>query len=240
MCGYSSFLSYNACMTAQKELNQDFFKTWSPEMAYVFGFFTADGSMIRNKRGGCYIEFTSTDRDVLESIQKVTQSTHKLQKRPLRNAAWNEQYRIQIGSKEWHTDLLKLGLTQNKSKTLSFPEIPKSYFGDFARGYFDGDGCVYFKQHFSKQKKKDIWVFTTLFTSGSRTFLESLHIKLLESCVKGGHISGDKTGYDLVFSRHDSLALHRLMYHTVGVSNMFLSRKREKLERAIKVLGLDK
>ena len=58
--------------------------------------------------------------------------------------------------------------------------------------------------------------------------------------IKGGHISNKKSGYDIVFSRHDSLALYQLMYHTAKVSNMFLPRKREKLERAIKVLGLEK
>ncbi len=48
-------------MPMHRTLNQDFFKTWSPEMAYVLGYFAADGSMIQNKRGGHFIEFTSTD-----------------------------------------------------------------------------------------------------------------------------------------------------------------------------------
>ena len=43
----------------------------------------------------------------------------------------------------------------------------------------------------------------------------------------------------LVFSRYDSLALYRLMYHTADAADLCLPRKREKLERAITVLGLD-
>ena len=229
-------------MPIPRTLNQDFFKTWSPQMAYVLGFFAADGSMLRNNRGGCYIEFTITDRIILEYIQKAVGSTHKIKERIERRivTTWKPQYRIQIGSKEWFKDLSALGFTQNKSKTLEFPKIPEKYLGDFVRGYFDGDGCAYFKEHWSKERNKDIWVFATLFTCGSLSFLQGLHARLLKASVHGGHISSKKGGHNLVFSRRDSLALYRLMYHTVGVSDMFLPRKREKLEKAIKVLGLDK
>ena len=68
-------------MPMLRDLNHDFFKKWSPEMAYVLGFFAADGSMIRNKRGAHFIEFTITDRIVLEIIRKAVGSTHKIQKR---------------------------------------------------------------------------------------------------------------------------------------------------------------
>lgn len=222
-----------------RELNHDFFKKWSPEMAYVLGFFAADGSMLRNNRGAHFIEFTITDRIVLKIIQQAVGSTHKIQERNRKKGVWKIQYRLQIGSKKWFTDLSRLGFTQNKSNTIKFPKIPKRCVGDFVRGYFDGDGCVYFKQHWSKERNKNIWVFVTLFTCGSRSFLEKLHACLLESGIKGGHISNKKSGYDMVFSRNDSLALYRLMYHTAEVSNMFLPRKRKKLERAIEVLGLD-
>lgn len=39
-------------MPVYKRVNKDFFKKWSNEMAYVLGFFAADGNMIVNKRGG--------------------------------------------------------------------------------------------------------------------------------------------------------------------------------------------
>jgi len=195
--------------------------------------------MLRNNRGAHFIEFTITDRIVLEQIQRVTGSTHKIAIRE-RGGNCKTAYRLQIGSKEWFADLSRLGFTQNKSSTLVFPKIPKRYFGSFVRGYFDGDGCVYFKKHRVKHRTNKIWVFITLFTCGSYPFLEDLHAHLLKSGIKGGHISRKKSGYDMGFSRYDSLALYRLMYHTAEVSDMFLPRKREKLERAIKVLGLEK
>lgn len=52
-------------MAKKKTLNQDFFKEWNPTMAYVLGFFAADGNMIRTKRGGHFISFHITDKIVL-------------------------------------------------------------------------------------------------------------------------------------------------------------------------------
>jgi hypothetical protein len=227
-------------MAIRRELDYDFFKTWSNDMAYVLGFFAADGSMIRNRQGGHYVEFTITDRILLEMIQKVTGSTHKIQERKRRGVAWKAQYRIQIGSKEWFDDLSSLGFMQNKSKRLPFPEIPEEYFGSFVRGYFDGDGCVYFKRLQYADRRNTRPVLMTLFTSGCRPFLVSLWDALKMHGVYGGSLKKKTHGFELVFSHRDSLALHRIMYHTVVVSNMFLPRKRDKLEQAIKVLGLDK
>jgi hypothetical protein len=50
-------------MPVHKEINHDFFKNWSPEMAYILGFFAADGTMIKNRRGAHFIELEITDFD---------------------------------------------------------------------------------------------------------------------------------------------------------------------------------
>lgn len=220
----------------RRELNHSFFKKWSYDMAYVLGFFAADGSMIRNKRGGHFIEFTITDRVVLELIQRVTGSTHKIQKRPSRNVAWKTQYRIQIGSKKWFADLSRLGFTQNKSNTLLFPKIPKKYLSDFVRGYFDGDGCIYFKKLKFADRKNKRWIVLTLFTSGSEAFLRSLHTALLSIGVKGGSLRKKARGFDLSLSSRDSLAIYRLMYHTAPITDLYLPRKYKLFTKAMKTL----
>ena len=223
-----------------RSLNQDFFKKWTPEMAYVLGFFAADGSMSRNKRGGHFIEFTSTDGSLVRDIRETIGSSHAITIRHRGNGKWKTQYRLQIGSKGWFASLTGLGFTQRKSATLRFPAVPRRLLGDFVRGYFDGDGCVYLGRHYSKWHKKNVWVFTTNFTSGSEMFLSVLHGKLKGHGVVGGRIATktNDSGYELVLSRHDSLALYRLMYHTAQASALYLPRKRRKLERAIQVLTL--
>jgi len=221
-----------------RELNQDFFKSWSPDMAYVLGYFAADGSMAQNTRGAHFMEFASTDSILIRHVRKVTGSSHSVTIRDRGGTNWKTQYRLQIGSKEWFTDLSRLGFTQAKSNTLQFPIIPKAYTGDFVRGYFDGDGCVYLGEHYSKWHKKRVWVFTTRFTSGSKQFLDDLQRELKAFGLVGGYVTHKNRGFELVFSRHDSVALYQLMYHTGLDSDLFLPRKRTKLERAIRVLRL--
>lgn len=216
----------------KRTLNQDFFKTWSPEMAYVLGYFAADGSMLKNNRGGHFIEFTSTDKVLLEHVQNAVDSNHRVAIRE-RGGNCKTAYRLQIGSVTWYKDLVLLGFTQHKSTNLKFPAIPKKYISHFVRGYFDGDGCVYFNTLKYADRAKPRQILLTLFTSGSIEFLETLHTVLREYRIVGVSICKKERGYELKFSHHDSLALYRFMYHTAEASEMFLPRKREKLEKAI-------
>lgn len=220
-----------------RALNQDFFKTWSPEMAYVLGYFAADGSMVLRKNGGCYIEFTSIDRVLLEKLQFVVGSAHTLASRDRGREFWSLQYRIQIGSREWFKDLFNLGFTQNKSNTMSFPYVPSEYLGDFVRGYFDGDGCVYFSYSKYTGRSYGHWILQTSFTSGSERFLSSLLEQLRGVGIRGGSlVKKSNRGYGLKLSKKDSLALSQFMYNTGEISGLFLPRKREKLERAVRFL----
>ena len=110
---------------------------------------------------------------------------------------------------------------------------------DFVRGYFDGDGCVYFKQHRIKTREKPKWIFSSRFTSGSKMFLVDLH-KKLGKIVNGGFIVTKKkqqknSGYELVFSHRDSLALFKFMYNN-GACNYFLKRKYLLFKKAVETL----
>src|SRR5580692_2106579 len=109
-------------------------------MAYVLGFFAADGNMIRNRRGACFISFHITDKDVLLKIRSVLGSDHAIGVRLPQKEHWRTGYRLQVGSKDFFEDILRLGLTPHKSLSMKMPLVPKEYFGDFVRGYFDGDG----------------------------------------------------------------------------------------------------
>jgi len=218
-----------------RDVNKDFFKTWSPEMSYVLGFFAADGYMWISGRGAHFFGFQINDEKLLYAIRDALGSSHTIATRVSNNPKWNDNFRLQIGSKEMFEDLLKLGMTPAKSKTLRFPSVPNKYMRDFVRGYFEGDGCVYFKEHFAKDRNKMRWFFQTRFTSGSRQFLELLHEYLCNDCTKGGYIYKKERGYELVFSRHDSIALYRFMYNNAH-AGLQLKRKRKIFETAIQEL----
>lgn len=225
-------------MPIVKKLNQDFFKKWTPEMAYVLGYFAADGSMVKNKRGAHFIEFNSTDHCLILYVQKVLSSNHHIKKRiRSKSSKWKPLYRLQLGSRELYTDLSKIGFTQNKSLTMCMPHIPVRFQSNFVRGYFDGDGSVHFSYYHPKDRRGKKVAFMSLFTSGSREFLSSLKKMLARHALQGGSLfQKQKSGYTLLYSSKDTVALYRFMYHTRQVPT-YLPRKKRIFEKAIRVLG---
>ena len=221
-----------------RAVNHDFFKKWTPEMAYVLGYFAADGSMIRNNRGAHFIEFTSIDKSLVLLVRRALSSSHTISVRLARLSTHKISYRIQIGSKEMFNDLRSFGFMQNKSNTIRLPKIPQEYFGDFVRGYFDGDGNVYFKKHWVKARKKKKGIFACRFTSGSKKYLEDLHRSLKNMGVAKGFIlaKSHQSGFELVLSHRDSLALYQLIYNTASCAGLFLPRKYKLFQKAIRTL----
>lgn len=201
-------------------------------MAYVLGFFAADGTMVQNRRGGHYIEFNSTDRQLIYLVKNLLGATQTVSIRNHANKQWKKGYRIQIGSKEMFSALVALGFAPNKSLAVRLPSIPPDNVSHFVRGYFDGDGNTYCKKHFAKDRGKMRWVFSTRFTSGSKSFLLELHDLLKDYGVRRGFVQGKRGGYELVLSHRDSLALYRLMYDNVPDA-FCLRRKRKLFEKAI-------
>lgn len=199
-------------------------------MAYVLGFFAADGCMIKNNRGAHFIEFHIIDKDILVKIKNLLNSDNKISTRTGKTI-WKTGYRLQIGSKEMFEDLLSLGMTPHKSKTIKLPQVPDKYFSHFIRGYFDGDGNVYI--HKRKDRKGRLSLLSG-FTCGSKVFLEKLFFKLRKIAdIKGGTLYCKKDSYYcLYFSTQDSSGLYRFMYNKSG--DLLLSRKKEIFEKFIK------
>lgn len=221
-------------MPIYKTKNEDFFKRWSSEMAYVLGFFAADGSMTKNKRGAHFIEFSTNDKVLLEKIRYSIGSNHAVSERRNRNRSWKPQYRLQIGSKVIFNDLLRRGLTQNKSKTIKLPKVPAEYFPDFLRGYFDGDGNVVFGYFNRLNRAKPKKVFSVRFTSGSRDILAGIQTKLVEFVNATGSLFYNGNAWRLNYGGLDSVRLCEFMYRKNRVENLlFLDRKHNIFEKAM-------
>ena len=216
-------------MPIYKKINKNFFKKWTGGMAYVLGFIFADGNIVYTKRHTWFWSIQITDKEILEKIKKEIDSSHIIsEKKKIQN---NKQlYRLQIGSKDMCNDLLRLGLTEKKSKTILFPEIPKKYFSDFLRGYFDGDGGVWIGLKNKNQKSKT-YTISTFFTSGSKDFLISLKYNLANRGLLGGSLIKKERGFDLKYSVKDSLILYKIMYN--NECSLFLKRKKERFEKYI-------
>jgi len=200
-------------------------------MAYVLGYFAADGSMLKNNRGACFIEFKSIDKNLVEKVKVLLNSNHRISARNWPEK-WSTIYRLQIGSKDIYADLLTLGFTQTKSCTMVFPQIPIQFISHFVRGYFDGDGHVSISEYNRSGRKKKSKTIISGFTSGSKDFLKNLH-KILKryANILGGSLYY-KEAYRLSFSVQDSKRLQTFLYK--NAYNLCLSRKRKVFEKYFK------
>ncbi len=205
-------------------------------MAYVLGFFSADGCITVNRRGGQFWCIQITDKKLLEEIKKVIKSEHKIS---IRIGGRNEStlYRLQIGSIEMCDDLRKLGLRERKTKNLVVPNVPDKYFADFVRGYFDGDGNVWIG-FLNKKRSRPSLALKTMFTSCSSGFLNQFHKRLRKFGAEGGSIYVSRGNYSrLQFSSNDSLKIYNFMYNQCVSCkiSLFLERKKGVFEKFKKV-----
>nr|WP_106778943.1 LAGLIDADG family homing endonuclease [Lysinibacillus timonensis] len=117
------------------KVNEDFFKTWSHEMAWVLGMFITDGTV-----NGRYhnIYFAQKDIEILKLIAKIMKADVVISK----SSEHKKVPTLIINSKIIKEDLSKLGINPNKSLKVQFPNVPDKYMPSFIRGIIDGDGWV--------------------------------------------------------------------------------------------------
>lgn len=189
-------------------------------MAYIFGFIAADGCLIEYKNGYHGIDITSKDIELLKGIKDEMSSEHKIGKK-------ERGYRLQIRNKTIYSDLLNLGLTPRKSKSITFPKVPRKFLHDFIRGCFDGDGSVFMWR--DPRWRHSLQIRTT-FSSGSYPFLNDLKKQLCRFAgLQKGAVYKNPRIYELHYGIQDSLWLYRFMYSSNnGV--LYLKRKKEKFE----------
>ena len=192
-------------------INQDYFKTWSRNMAYILGLWFADGCIYNGRIFD--ITLHKKDKYILKKIAQELEYEGYLYDYVDRQAA-----RLNFSCKVIYDDLVNLGGVENKSLVLTFPKIPDRYLSDFVRGYFDGDGCI------MRLKGNRI---NSAFTCGNKQFLiDLLQILREQAQVEGG--SFDDSCMSLKFGKKDTLKIGQYMYR--NSPELFLKRKREKFE----------
>ncbi len=117
----------------------DFFRVWTPEMAYVLGYWWADGFMyIKPNTGAHEVRIASNDVDHLVKMAQVVGGKYDLRK----VSAKANTYVVSFCSKEMYQDILAHGGTPRKSRTIDFPKVPPDLLSHFVRGVVDGDGTL--------------------------------------------------------------------------------------------------
>lgn len=202
--------------------DQDFFKRWTPSMAYILGFISADGWVsINTKNGkGSYrlgVFINQRDREVVEFIQQEMKLSHEIKTKAPNLVG------LEICSKKLVSDIQVLGIMPRKSKIIKMPQMSKQFNSHYVRGLFDGDGWITVTDSY----------FNCGIVSASGGFLEQIQ----DAANCGGRVyhrehsgfgrkDGTKTVlHTLKYTKSDTIKLREFLY----LDNCFsLSRKKDK------------
>jgi predicted DNA-binding protein YlxM (UPF0122 family)/transcriptional regulator with XRE-family HTH domain len=229
----------NNIVTLKKvKVNEDFFKLWSPQMAYVLGIIYTDGNLNPGRiKEPWRAKSTSTvpiitvaqkEPELLVKILHLMDCDAKLyfhKERVYGNTKAGELYHFQIPNEKLYDDIVKLGLTPNKSLTMQFPNIPNAYTRHFIRGCWDGDGSVYIEKRIKK-----VWAS---FVSGSLQFVEEMVKNLVAAGFPERTIHSNKQAnksYYFKFSGSQVPMLYHYLYDNVPET--------ECLERKLKLFRM--
>lgn len=127
-------------------VNKNYFKEINTSnKAYVLGLLTSDGTLYKrnNNSGLIQVKLQKSDEKILFDILQDMESTYPVNR--VKNGNFT-QVSISITSQDLYEQLLNKGLMPNKTWKLNLntilSHIPKKFYIDFIRGYFDGDGCI--------------------------------------------------------------------------------------------------
>lgn len=117
------------------KVNEDIFKTWSNDMAWVLGLFITDGH-VNKKVHSVYL--AQKDEDLLRKVAKLRDANPTI----AQGTGTRTTPMLIINSKIIKQDLERLGVKPNKSYSVAFPNVPEEFLPAFVRGVIDGDGWV--------------------------------------------------------------------------------------------------
>jgi intein-encoded DNA endonuclease-like protein len=215
-----------------KTANHDYFnKINSEKKAYLLGFILADGSI--EEGYGCNAVAIRNSIDDIEAgllFQSEIFPGNKIGFRD--NSGKKRTFSIKGSSKEIIKDLKRFNIKPRKTYdtdfVFRFDLMPKKYYKDFIRGFFDGDGHV----SFSKENKQ----FTMGFYATSKPFLEQLGI-IIEKQFEVKYLIDTKKSknmnvYCLRFNSGQKRKdfIQKLYHWLYNDSNCFLKRKHDKFE----------
>lgn len=143
-------------------LNEDYFEEInSNEKSYWLGFLAADGYINKNE---LILELQESDMEHLIKFRNVISPELNVRKVVHHHKEKDfVHYRVSFRSGRTIENLNKQGVFQNKSLSLSPPNLEKQYVPYWILGYMDGDGCLFkaknrLKINFTGTKEVLVWI----------------------------------------------------------------------------------
>lgn len=155
--------------------NDNYFETINTEnKAYLLGFIAADG-YVCTKSGNKNLTISLSDKDVeiLNFAKTEFEYDGKFRKRYI---GLNSYLTLRIYGKQFVDNIIKYGFDNTKTYRFHLPTIPISLYKHFIRGYFDGDGCIYF----SKKKQYNAYKYS-ISIIGTESFCKEINQFVLET-----------------------------------------------------------
>ena len=216
----------------QFQVNSDYFKTWSYNMAYILGYIATDGNVSQDRV--LKLALQKQDRPLLEKIKDEIEFTGNIYNKEIHLKSTDKDYEssyMNIYDREICSDLKKLNIISNKSLVLGrFDFIPDEYEMNFLLGVFDGDGSV--GQKLGDKCKNSIQIRLRYF-SASLEFIEYIKDTMEKHGFSEVKIREEKRKndfYSLCYSTKDSIKFYEDAYSN---GTIWLDRKKEKFEYLI-------
>ncbi len=205
-------------------INLRYFKNIDNEnKAYWLGFITADGyiSYAYKKYGIIGLELKQSDKTHIEKFAKELNYDGAIKYRKNKKS-----YYVAIYAPKLVNDLVKLGITNNKSKVVKpCEQIPNELLRHYWRGVFDGDGSISISQ---KESRMMTLTGNEFMTQGIKSFLLKSGIKTKAKIYKDrNHFSASYGGRWIVTE------IINLLYKG---ANIYLERK---MNLATKIINED-
>lgn len=220
-------------------LNENYFeKLDSKDKAYFLGFIYADGFITKRSTGQNILGITLAEDEPLEKFKKYIGCNKPIGVYQKKGSYSNKsvEHKLALISNKLVSDVEKLGVIENKTLVLTFPELPTELVHHFIRGYFDGDGSVFL--HNDPRPEYDN-TYLGIDICGTKEFLEGLthHLPFIEDeqCIYK-ELRKETNCWNIKFNSNiRSLELYHYMYR--DCSDLYLTRKKDKFENFIKDKG---
>ena len=224
--------------------NEKYFEKIDNEhKAYWLGFLYADGYVEtiyrRDKIKAFRIEIglSEIDRSLLEMFAKDIETDARVSnKTNIINGKEYRSCRLRVNNTKMCRDLIALGCATKKSLTLLFPTceiVPQEHLRHFIRGYFDGDGCVHYRERSvidSRNNKKYNRTDLLVAIVGTKDFLNGISNILKEEGVNFRFNKYGHCGKSFEIRLNKRSELHSFYNYLYTDATIFLNRKKAKFD----------
>lgn len=189
--------------------------------AYILGLWFADGHITKNQAA---ITMHERDENILLKIIEYISPDQKL----IKNR--NNCKRLLISSKMFVENLKKHGIKYNKTNNeYSIPKMPRNLVRHFIRGYFDGDGSLYYDKKYLRFNICSInklilnEIFEIFRDNEIDSSINEENRSNIKYNIEGRTFIGSKNMFRIFVRKKDSLLkLYDFLYKD---SNIYLDRK---------------